>query len=40
MIVWINGSFGVGKTTIAEILKEKLEFFFFVLCYNKKERYL
>lgn len=25
MIVWINGSFGVGKTTIAKILKEKLD---------------
>ena len=25
MIAWINGSFGVGKTTIAKILKEKLD---------------
>lgn len=25
MIIWINGSFGVGKTTIAEKLKEKLK---------------
>ena len=24
MIIWINGSFGVGKTTIAEKLKEKI----------------
>lgn len=25
MIVWINGSFGVGKTTVAEKLKEQLK---------------
>lgn len=25
MIIWINGSFGVGKTTIAEVLKCKIE---------------
>ena len=25
MIIWINGSFGVGKTTIAEGLKRKIE---------------
>lgn len=25
MIIWINGSFGVGKTTIAENLKSKVE---------------
>lgn len=25
MIIWINGSFGVGKTTIAEILKCKIK---------------
>lgn len=25
MIIWINGSFGVGKTTTAEKLKEKLD---------------
>lgn len=25
MIVWINGCFGVGKTTIAGILKEKID---------------
>lgn len=24
MIIWINGSFGVGKTTIAERLKDKI----------------
>ena len=24
MIIWLNGSFGVGKTTIAENLKEKM----------------
>ena len=24
MIIWINGSFGVGKTTVAEKLKEKI----------------
>ena len=25
MIIWINGSFGVGKTTTAELLKNKLD---------------
>lgn len=25
MIIWINGSFGVGKTTVAEKLKEKID---------------
>ena len=25
MIIWINGSFGVGKTTVAESLKEKID---------------
>ena len=25
MIIWINGSFGVGKTTLAEILKDKID---------------
>lgn len=25
MIIWINGSFGVGKTTVAENLKEKID---------------
>lgn len=25
MIIWINGSFGIGKTTTAEKLKEKLD---------------
>ena len=25
MIIWINGSFGVGKTTIANRLKDKIE---------------
>ena len=25
MIIWINGSFGVGKTTIAEKLKERIK---------------
>lgn len=25
MIIWINGSFGVGKTTIAQDLKLKIE---------------
>ena len=25
MIIWINGSFGAGKTTVSEILKEKIE---------------
>ena len=24
MIIWINGSFGVGKTSTAELLKSKL----------------
>lgn len=24
MIIWINGSFGVGKTTIAENLKSRV----------------
>ncbi len=24
MIIWINGSFGVGKTTVAEMLKNKI----------------
>ena len=24
MIIWLNGSFGVGKTTIAENLKSKI----------------
>ena len=24
MIIWINGSFGVGKTTIAENLKNRI----------------
>ncbi len=25
MIIWINGSFGVGKTTVSEKLKDKIE---------------
>lgn len=25
MIIWINGSFGVGKTTVAEKLKDKID---------------
>lgn len=25
MIIWINGSFGVGKTTVAQKLKEKID---------------
>ena len=25
MIIWINGSFGVGKTSTAEVLKNELD---------------
>lgn len=25
MIIWINGSFGVGKTSTAELLKKELD---------------
>ena len=25
MIIWINGSFGVGKTSVAELLKNKID---------------